>query len=106
VIVGVGVAVGAGVGVIVGVGVAVGAGVGVIVGVGVGVGVKVGVGVGVELYFLPPKANPGAKRLNCGILIYIYNMLYIKQFVLNCYFNYYVVLGYNKCFSTLYYQNQ
>jgi hypothetical protein len=61
----------------------------VIVGVGVGVGVKVGVGVGVELYFLPPKANPGAKRPSCGI-IYIYKMLYSKQFVLNYYLYYYI----------------
>ena len=73
VIVGVGVAVGAGVGVTVGVG--------VIVGVGVGVGVKVGVGVGVELYFLPPKANPGAKRPSCGMLVYTYDKVYYKSYI-------------------------
>jgi hypothetical protein len=86
----VGVKVGVGVGVAVGAGVGVKVGVGVGVAVGAGVGVKVGVGVGVELYILPPKANPGAKRPSCGILLYIYNMLYGKQFVLNYYFYHYI----------------
>ena len=58
---------------------AVGAGVGVGVAVGAGVGVKVGVGVGVELYFLPPKANPGAKRPSCGMLVYTYHKFIINH---------------------------